>query len=99
MAPLQTRPAPQTQEASARTFPIGVLVRRFNISAESLRNWERAGLIPRAHRTPGGHRRYNRDHVDAVYKLLYAPGAIDVDDLDDEASDEPMFSHAVRRSA
>ena len=56
-----------------RTFSIGVLTRRFNVSAESLRNWERAGLIPPAHRTPGGHRRYGQDHIDAVHKLLYAP--------------------------
>jgi len=56
-----------------RTFSIGVLTRRFNVSAESLRNWERAGLIPPAHRTPGGHRRYGQGHIDAVHKLLYAP--------------------------
>lgn len=56
-----------------RTFSIGVLTRRFNVSAESLRNWERAGLIPPAYRTPGGHRRYGQAHIDAVHKLLYAP--------------------------
>ena len=56
-----------------RTFSIGVLTRRFNVSAESLRNWERAGLIPPAHRTPGGHRRYGQSHIDAVHQLLYAP--------------------------
>lgn len=65
-----------------RTFSIGVLTRRFNVSAESLRNWERAGLIPPAHRTPGGHRRYGQAHIDAVHKLLYAPavelGTVDV---------------------
>jgi hypothetical protein len=60
-------------ELETRTFSIGVLTRRFNVSAESLRNWERAGLIPPAHRTPGGHRRYRQDHIDAVHKLLYAP--------------------------
>ena len=90
MAPFlahQPHETPVADLAIARTFSIGVLVRRFNISAESLRNWERAGLIPRAHRTPGGHRRYGRDHVDAVYQLLYAPGAIDVDDLDEQPDD------------
>jgi len=69
-----------------RTFPIGVLTRRFNVSAESLRNWERAGLIPPAHRTPGGHRRYGQGHIDAVHKLLYAPtvrlGQVDRDDAE-----------------
>lgn len=60
-------------DLETRTFSIGVLTRRFNVSAESLRNWERAGLIPPAHRTPGGHRRYGQAHIDAVHKLLYAP--------------------------
>ncbi len=74
-------------EYQTRTFSIGVLTRRFNVSAESLRNWERAGLIPPAHRTPGGHRRYRQDHIDAVHKLLYAPavrlGVVDIDDHED----------------
>lgn len=69
-----------------RTFSIGVLTRRFNVSAESLRNWERAGLIPPAHRTPGGHRRYGQCHIDAVHQLLYAPtvrlGQVDHDDAE-----------------
>ncbi|MFN3167668.1 MAG: MerR family DNA-binding transcriptional regulator [Phycisphaeraceae bacterium] len=81
-------------ELETRTFSIGVLTRRFNVSAESLRNWERAGLIPPAHRTPGGHRRYRQDHIDAVHKLLYAPavelGNVDRDpDGDDYVSAEP----------
>lgn len=75
-------------ELQTRTFSIGVLTRRFNVSAESLRNWERAGLIPPAHRTPGGHRRYRQDHIDAVHKLLYAPavnlGRVDRVDIDDD---------------
>lgn len=66
-----------------RTFSIGVLTRRFNVSAESLRNWERAGLIPPAHRTPGGHRRYGQCHIDAVHKLLYAP-AVSLGDVEQD---------------
>lgn len=86
-------------ELETRTFPIGVLTRRFNVSAESLRNWERAGLIPPAHRTPGGHRRYGQDHIDAVHKLLYAP-AVElgvVDRLCDTAG--PLMSAESRGSA
>ncbi len=71
-------------ELETRTFSIGVLTRRFNVSAESLRNWERAGLIPPAHRTPGGHRRYGQDHIDAVHKLLYAP-AVELGTVDRSA--------------
>ena len=70
-----------------RTFSIGVLTRRFNVSAESLRNWERAALIPPAHRTPGGHRRYGQAHIDAVHQLLYAP-AVELGTVDADTSDQ-----------
>ena len=69
-----------------RTFSIGVLTRRFNVSAESLRNWERAGLIPPAHRTPGGHRRYRQAHIDAVHQLLYAP-AVSLGNVDRDSAE------------
>lgn len=49
---------------------IGWLADRFGVSPESLRVWERQGLIPPAHRTPGGHRRYGREHVAALGRLL-----------------------------
>ncbi|MEM1356107.1 MAG: MerR family DNA-binding transcriptional regulator [Planctomycetota bacterium] len=83
-----------------RSFSIGVLVRRFNVSAESLRNWERAGLIPPAHRTPGGHRRYGQDHVAAVHSLLYAPAVrLGVDDSAETADEELVVPGRSARDA
>ena len=52
------------------TFSIGVLVERYGASAESFRNWERLGLIPPARRTPGGHRRYGMEHIEAADRLF-----------------------------
>ena len=52
---------------------IGPLADRFGVSPESLRVWERQGLIPEAHRTPGGHRRYGQEHVEALVKLIMEP--------------------------
>lgn len=49
---------------------IGALVERYGVAAQSLRNWERAGLIPPARRTPGGHRRYGAEHVAALDQLF-----------------------------
>ena len=49
---------------------IGPLADRFGVSPESLRVWERQGLIPHARRTPGGHRRYGVEHVRALEHLL-----------------------------
>lgn len=49
---------------------IGPLADRFGVSPETLRVWERQGLIPQSRRTPGGHRRYGQEHVDALEDLL-----------------------------
>lgn len=51
-------------------FSIGWLVERYGVSPESIRNWERQGIIPQTSRTPGGHRRYNRAHVEALDTLF-----------------------------
>ena len=53
---------------------IGKLADRYGVSPESLRVWERAGLIPTAHRTVGGHRRYGPEHVCALDRVMRADG-------------------------
>jgi len=52
---------------------IGALADRYGVSTESLRVWERQGLIPAAIRTPGGHRRYGQEHVHALDRLMGVP--------------------------
>lgn len=54
-------------------MPIGTITKMFGISAESLRIWEKNKIIPTCMRTPGGHRRYNQSHVDAISKFLGPP--------------------------
>jgi len=54
------------------------LTGRFRITAQTLRNWERAGKIPPAGRTAGGHRRYTEAHIAAIHGMLSSaanPGA------------------------
>lgn len=53
---------------------IGKLADRYGVSPESLRVWERAGLIPAAYRTVGGHRRYGPEHVRALDRVMRAGG-------------------------
>ena len=55
----------------AKTFSIGKLARRFAVSTESIRNWE--AMLPPLPRTPGGHRRYAMEHVEALASLLRVP--------------------------
>ena len=57
---------------TAELLTIGDLTRKFGVSSESLRNWEKQNLLPPAKRTPGGHRRYSSEHVAAIEKLLGA---------------------------
>lgn len=51
-------------------YSIGELAKMFGVSAESLRNWEKNGKLPQPVRTPGGHRRYNESHAEALRKLF-----------------------------
>lgn len=59
-----------TQVNERISVSIGVLADRFGLSPQTLRVWERAGRIPRAWRTAGGHRRYGADHVRAIAALM-----------------------------
>ena len=60
-----------TQTTEEVTYvSIGYLVKNFKVAAETVRNYERAGLIPPAHRTSGNHRRYSQEHIDAMKKIL-----------------------------
>lgn len=60
-------------QLSRNLLTIGTLANRYGVSPESLRIWERQGLIPPAIRTVGGHRRYGKDHVEALDRLMTAP--------------------------
>jgi len=51
-------------------FRISAMATRYGVSAESIRNWERQGLIPPAIRTPGGHRRYGLAHQRALDTII-----------------------------
>ncbi len=64
----------ELDEIESETIPIGDLAARYAVSAQSIRNWERQGVIPPARRTPGGHRRYGQEHRRALDAILVAPG-------------------------
>lgn len=68
-------------------FRIGDLASRYGVSAESIRNWERRGLIPPAVRTPGGHRRYTIEHraaLDAIIVPCAPQDMVGLRDRDDD---------------
>ncbi len=60
---------------------IGELANGFGISRESLRHWERRGSLPKSVRTPGGHRRYGRQHVAALTAILGPPRRVFVESM------------------
>lgn len=47
----------------ARRIGIGSLSRRAGVHIETIRYYEREGLLPEPPRTPGGHRAYDEVHV------------------------------------
>ncbi len=56
-------PAPQTGTASLR---IGALAARAEVTVDTLRFYEKLGLLPRPARTPAGYRLYDAAAVDRV---------------------------------
>jgi DNA-binding transcriptional MerR regulator len=52
--------------ASANTFLVGDLAGQTGTKVETIRYYEKAGLMPPAARTPGNHRAYTRAHIDRL---------------------------------
>ncbi len=44
-------------------MPIGALAAAANVNVQTIRYYERRGLIPKADRTPGGYRQYTEESV------------------------------------
>ena len=42
---------------------IGALSKRTGVNIETIRFYERVGILPKAPRSAGGHRIYNQDHL------------------------------------
>lgn len=46
--------------------------KELGVSVDTLKRWEAAGIIPKAHRTAGGHRRYSQDDIRAIEQRIAA---------------------------
>ena len=51
---------------------IGVIARRTGVSPETIRYYEKEGLLPPADRSEGGHRRYGEDHLKRLIFIVHA---------------------------
>jgi DNA-binding transcriptional MerR regulator len=56
----------------AGSLTVGQLAARVGVRTDTIRYYERAGLLPRPHRTDGDHRRYGAADLD---RLLFIRGA------------------------
>lgn len=50
-------------------FTIGVLAYKIGRSPQTVRKWERDGMIPAPLRDPAGRRVYLEDHIDAIVRI------------------------------
>jgi MerR family transcriptional regulator, mercuric resistance operon regulatory protein len=53
---------PANTKARVQNLPIGVLSRETGVNIETIRYYERIGLMPEPPRSDGGHRVYDRTH-------------------------------------
>jgi len=70
MYPFVLRSNPITEEAATAPLSIGDLARRTGVPQATLRTWESRHGVPRAHRLPGGHRRYDETAVTVVQEIV-----------------------------
>ena len=59
-------------DGAASSYSIGELARRAGTKAETVRWYEREGLLPAPARTAGGHRAYTRAHLDRLAFVRHA---------------------------
>lgn len=57
---------------SARGFAIGEMSRQTGVNIETIRYYERIGLMPKPDRTAGGNRQYDQDQLKRLYFLRRA---------------------------
>jgi DNA-binding transcriptional MerR regulator len=55
---------------SASDLSIGEVVKATGVGEATLRAWERRFGFPRPHRQPSGHRRYGRDEVERIIRVV-----------------------------
>lgn len=52
------------------TYSIGEVAKMFRVSTESLRSWEKQGLIPKPYRRLTNRRQYADDDIKAIREFL-----------------------------
>jgi DNA-binding transcriptional MerR regulator len=52
------------------TYRIGELAKMLDLSAVTLRLWEKSGLIPKASRSTAGQRKYSDSDLKAIRQIL-----------------------------
>ncbi len=52
---------------TTRGYPIGAMSRRTGVNIETIRYYERIGIMPEPGRTAGGNRQYDHDHLKRLF--------------------------------
>jgi len=52
---------------NARAYPIGQMSRKTGVNIETIRYYERIGILPKPDRSAGGNRQYNEDQLKRLY--------------------------------
>ena len=62
------------QVTNARGYPIGQMSRETDVNIETIRYYERIGIMPEPDRTAGGNRQYNHDQLKRLFFIRRARG-------------------------
>ena len=76
---------------------IGELARRVGVNIETIRYYERAGLMPHPPRTKGGRRKYSDSDLQTLAFIRKARVSLDI--YDPQASDDEMLTLLQKKAA
>lgn len=58
----------ETSPAMQRVYTPAEVAQMFRVDPKTVTRWSKSGKLPAAFRTPGNHRRYNADLIDALLR-------------------------------
>jgi len=59
---------------NTRAYPIGQMSHKTGVNIETIRYYERIGILPKPDRTAGGNRQYNEDQLKRLFFIRRARG-------------------------
>jgi DNA-binding transcriptional MerR regulator len=60
------------QDKQIEAYPVGELARRLGRTSQTIRKWEKDGVLPKAGRDASGRRGYTAEQINVIVQLVHS---------------------------